>query len=318
MAEPKRYTGTLRKIISSDKDNPRKEYCKGFGFIGCDDGSEDVYVKWSNINVPGYFKKLNAGDRVSFGIEILEHDRRRAVNVEHHESDQIRMNQIRSDRKSDGKKASAKHEIKQELRPNIGHSKKTKTKQVAPLYIPHLELRDAFKLKIGDTLDHRDEFGLFALATITHKRDAILKIHYEGWSDTWDTWSDFEKELHRFAKPFSISQRPAHRLQSLKDGDLIYINPGLKHSGWKPGKIVQHQQGYGQVEVSYTHDGKNYFIWTHLDNCAEITLYPDYAKSREVYNNYVLENEMQTTIKRLEHKIAEMNDEREKIKSENI
>ena len=41
---------------------------KGYGFIEQDDGSGDLFVHYSALNMPG-FKTLEGGDRVTFEIE---------------------------------------------------------------------------------------------------------------------------------------------------------------------------------------------------------------------------------------------------------
>jgi cold shock CspA family protein len=62
-------TGTVKRF------NP----VKGFGFIGPDDGSADVFVHQSNINSTG-FRTLDEGSKVEFDI-VTENGRSAAVNV---------------------------------------------------------------------------------------------------------------------------------------------------------------------------------------------------------------------------------------------
>eukprot|EP01083_Nonionella_stella_P191531 708832_1 len=67
------------------------------------------------------------------------------------------------------------------------------------LNIQHMTLEQANKLRINDKLDHCDLAYRFVSATVTDKQGTHLKIHYDGWSRKWDTWSDFSSEIHRFA-----------------------------------------------------------------------------------------------------------------------
>ena len=147
---------------------------------------------------------------------------------------------------------------------------KTKNGDSMPIFESHMPLQDAFKLKIHDKLDHRDQVGRFVYATVSEKQGSNLKIHYDGWSRKWDTWSDFQKEIHRFAKAGSISKRPAHRFKQLKKGDYVDINPTQRHPGWKCGEIRRLDQKSGQVQVVYESADKNYLYWAHLDHKEEI------------------------------------------------
>ncbi|MEJ5202890.1 MAG: cold-shock protein [Anaerolineales bacterium] len=53
-----RYTGTVKWFNAT----------KGYGFIGRGDGTEDVFVHFSAIQMEGY-KKLLEGQKVEFSIE---------------------------------------------------------------------------------------------------------------------------------------------------------------------------------------------------------------------------------------------------------
>lgn len=55
---------------------------KGFGFISNDDGSGDVFVHFSAIQIEGY-KTLTEGQKVTFDVEAdpKNSEKMRAVNV---------------------------------------------------------------------------------------------------------------------------------------------------------------------------------------------------------------------------------------------
>ena len=116
-----------------------------------------------------------------------------------------------------------------------------------PLKFQLLTLQQAAKLKINDKIDHQDTAKRFILATIINKRGSRLKIHYHGWHRKWDTWCDYTKEIHRFAKPGSISRRPAHRFKNLKNEDIIDI---LWDDGeWRAGTVSHFDGQSGQIKV---------------------------------------------------------------------
>ena len=156
-------------------------------------------------------------------------------------------------------------------RPSQTTSSSTSGSGSIPKFPSHMSLEDAYQLKVNDKIDHRDEVGRFVYATVSQKQGTNLMIHYDGWSKEWDTWSDFQKEIHRFAKAGSISRRPAHRFKELKKGDYIDINPeyGI-HTGWKCAEIQRFDQNSGQVQVVYVYGYRDCLYWAHLDNEHEI------------------------------------------------
>ena len=116
-------------------------------------------------------------------------------------------------------------------------------------FVGGLTAGQASNLEVNDIIDHRDNAGRFLSATIKDKQGSNLKIHYNGWSTKWDTWSDYNKELYRFAKAGSISKRPAHKFKELKKGDYVNINPVMRHPGWKAAIIRKLDGKSGQIYV---------------------------------------------------------------------
>jgi CspA family cold shock protein len=53
---------------------------RGFGFLSNDEGGSDVFCHWTAIQADGY-KKLEAGQRVQFGIETGPKGKPQACNV---------------------------------------------------------------------------------------------------------------------------------------------------------------------------------------------------------------------------------------------
>ncbi len=53
-----RYTGTVKWFNAA----------KGYGFIGREDGENDIFVHYSAIEMEGY-RRLREGQRVEFSIE---------------------------------------------------------------------------------------------------------------------------------------------------------------------------------------------------------------------------------------------------------
>ena len=63
-----------------------------------------------------------------------------------------------------------------------------------------LTLEEAAKLETGSLIYHRDGVGRFLKAKVKSKENTRLLIHYQSWRDKWDCWSDYNTELHRFAR----------------------------------------------------------------------------------------------------------------------
>ena len=134
-----------------------------------------------------------------------------------------------------------------------------------------LTFPQAAKLRIHDRIDHRDENGLFRLAEVKKTVGTCLKIRYRGETRRLDVWSDYFKELHRFAHPKSISERSAHRMRQSRKGDLIYAYFNNK---WVPASIDRLDKRSGQVLVGYTDSFNNkIYRWIHLDNSDEAAPY---------------------------------------------
>lgn len=53
-----RFTGTVKWFNAA----------KGYGFIGRDDGQNDIFVHYSSINMEGY-RRLKEGQKVEFAVE---------------------------------------------------------------------------------------------------------------------------------------------------------------------------------------------------------------------------------------------------------
>ena len=68
------------------------------------------------------------------------------------------------------------------------------------------------------------------LATIVTKAGSNLRIQYdEEKLEILSTFSDYKKEIHRFAAAGSISQRSAHRFTKMQMFDKILFNPVQIH-----------------------------------------------------------------------------------------
>lgn len=167
------------------------------------------------------------------------------------------------------------------------------TEEIPPFPL-HITFQDALKLKVNDKVDHQDFVGRFQLSTVVEKQGTNLKIHYDGWRRKWDIWSDFSKEIHRFAVAESISRRPSHRATLLKTDDFVDVNRTVRHPGWKHGKILKFDQKSGQVHVGYKFQETIYRFWTHLDDVAKIAEFKSIPKVQLLISGFVRKADKRT------------------------
>jgi len=135
-----------------------------------------------------------------------------------------------------------------------------------PAFVPHMTLEEAQRLKLDDMVDIRLSTGQFVAGKVVQILDNRIQLLCSG----YHTWADYATELYRFAVYKSISRRVAHRFPGLKKGDLIDVNPLLRHFGWKGSEIVDFDGG--QIQVSYNHNGQSFYHWAHLDDKTEIAI----------------------------------------------
>ncbi|ETO34368.1 HECT-domain (ubiquitin-transferase) [Reticulomyxa filosa] len=153
-----------------------------------------------------------------------------------------------------------------------------------------MTFEEAERLRPTEKVDHRDEVGRYLLAMIRKKEGTRLLVHYEGWDNKWDIWSDYSKELNRFAVAESISHKPNTRLQQLQVGSYVDINPILRHPGWKTGQIRRMDKHSGQVQVLYKESTQEFLCWTHLNNPQEIAPFMTKTKRSSQKSNPCLFN----------------------------
>jgi len=152
-------------------------------------------------------------------------------------------------------------------------------------FIPHMKMEEAKRVcHINAKIDHQDTVGHFLPATIIDKNGTNCHISYDGWKDKWNTWSDYTKEIERFAKLGSISDRPATRpeeqLQNLDIDDIIDVcSP--RHPGWVKGTIRRldidkptKRRKSGQVQVQYrapnASSEREFLYWVHIDDIRRV------------------------------------------------
>merc|ERR1712173_256004 len=113
------------------------------------------------------------------------------------------------------------------------------------------------------------------------KKENSVLIKYEGWSDKWNIWSDFTKELWRFYPYKSVSKLKARGpLKWKKEGDKIAFRCQKYHpdgKGWTRAIIRRRDrrtENSGWVQVQFMDQRvpprRELLYWSHLDNNDEV------------------------------------------------
>lgn len=135
----------------------------------------------------------------------------------------------------------------------------------------HLSLEDGASLDIGSIIDHRDESGRFVLAKVIDRRGSSLRIHYDGWGSKYDCWSNYKREIHRFARAGFVSRRKSVLTQYVFKDSPIKIKPRGISKKWLSGKIYLVDPRSGQVEVR---GALKEPYWVHIEDTEEVQFRP--------------------------------------------
>ena len=159
--------------------------------------------------------------------------------------------------------------------PRVGWISMCLLEKYTEPFVKHMTLQQAVKLRVGDEIDHQNVCYHFWPGIVKEIKHSSLKIHYEGCDEKYDEWSDYKKELHRFAVRDSITTRKAHRLTELKIKDWVNVNPLRWDAdvGWMPAEITNMDDAGGQIEVILKpnyFDNRKRWYWVHLDNIVVI------------------------------------------------
>ena len=89
----------------------------------------------------------------------------------------------------------------------------------------------ADELLIGQLIDHRDKLGKFYQCLIVDKKDTQIKVHYLGWSDIWDEWTDYVKDICKIQTFGYMTITKPLRMHNTLIDDYVSINLNLDNKG---------------------------------------------------------------------------------------